>query len=83
MTGKDEKGIRLILADVLVARDLTVVGSMGMQARCYPEMLRMVESGKINPGSLVTAAVSLEGLNGILEEMSNFNTLGFSVLTMN
>jgi D-arabinose 1-dehydrogenase-like Zn-dependent alcohol dehydrogenase len=83
MTGKDDKGILPILADVLVARELTIVGSMGMQARCYPEMLRMVESGKINPGSLVTAEVSLEELNGVLEEMSNFNTLGYSVLTMN
>jgi D-arabinose 1-dehydrogenase-like Zn-dependent alcohol dehydrogenase len=82
MSGNDEKGVLPILADMIVGRELTIVGSMGMQARCYPEMLRMVESGKINPGSLVTAEVSMEELNSVLEDMSNFNTLGFSVLTM-
>ena len=55
---------------------------MGMQARCYPEMLRMVESGKINPSSLVSREVSLEEVSGVLEEMSDFNTLGYTVLTM-
>ncbi len=49
MTGRDEKGILPILEDVLASRELTIVGSMGMQARCYPEMMRPVESGKINP----------------------------------
>jgi propanol-preferring alcohol dehydrogenase len=42
----------------------------------------MVESGKLNPSSLVSREVSLEGLNGVLEDMSEFNTLGYAVLTM-
>jgi propanol-preferring alcohol dehydrogenase len=45
-------------------------------------MLRMVESGKISPSSLVTQEVGLEGVNGVFEEMTRFNTLGYSVLTM-
>ncbi|NNE34947.1 MAG: alcohol dehydrogenase catalytic domain-containing protein [Rhodothermales bacterium] len=80
MSGADEKGILPIPADMIVGREITIVGSMGMQARCYPEMLRMVESGKINPSSLVTAEVPLEGINGVFEEMTNFNTLGYSVI---
>jgi D-arabinose 1-dehydrogenase-like Zn-dependent alcohol dehydrogenase len=82
MTGNDEKGILSIPADLIVGKELTIVGSMGMQARCYPEMLRMVESGKLSPASLVSQEVSLEGVHGVLEEMSNFNTLGYAVLTM-
>jgi D-arabinose 1-dehydrogenase-like Zn-dependent alcohol dehydrogenase len=82
MSGEDEKGILPIPADMIVVKVLTFVGSMGMQARCYPEMLRMVESGKVNPASLVTQQVSLEGVNGVLKEMSEFNTLGYAVLEL-
>jgi D-arabinose 1-dehydrogenase-like Zn-dependent alcohol dehydrogenase len=82
MTGDDEKGILPVPADLIVGKELTIVGSMGMQARCYPEMLRMVESGKLNPSSLVSQEVSMEGLNSVLEDMSEFNTLGYAVLTM-
>ena len=66
--------------DMMVFKELSVVGSSGMQARCYPEMLRMVESGKISPSSLVTQKVSMEGINGVLEEMTKYNTLGYSVI---
>ena len=82
MTGAEERGILPVPVDLMVGKELTIVGSMGMQARCYPEMLRMVESGKISPSALVTQEVSLEGLNGVLEEMTNFNTLGYSVIKM-
>ncbi|MBT8397787.1 MAG: alcohol dehydrogenase catalytic domain-containing protein [Gemmatimonadetes bacterium] len=82
MTGAEERGILPVPVDLMVGKELTIVGSMGMQARCYPEMLRMVESGKISPSSLVTQEVSLEGVNGVFEEMTNFNTLGYSVVKM-
>lgn len=82
MTGDDEKGILPVPVDLMVGKELTIVGSMGMQARCYPEMLRMVESGKINPKSLVTEEVPLEEVNRVFEEMTQFNTLGYSVIKM-
>jgi propanol-preferring alcohol dehydrogenase len=40
----------------------------------------MVESGKINPSSLVSAEVSLEDVNSVFEEMTKFNTIGYSVI---
>ena len=82
MTGAEERGILPVPVDLMVGKELTIVGSMGMQARCYPEMLRMVESGKISPSALVTQEVGLEGVNGVFEEMTNFNTLGYSVIRM-
>jgi D-arabinose 1-dehydrogenase-like Zn-dependent alcohol dehydrogenase len=82
MTSREEAGVLTIPADLMVLKELTVVGSNGMQARCYPEMLRMVESGKLSPSSLVTEEVGLEGVSGVLEAMSKFNTLGYSVITM-
>jgi D-arabinose 1-dehydrogenase-like Zn-dependent alcohol dehydrogenase len=82
MTGRQEEGILPIPADMIVGREITIVGSMGMQARCYPDMLRMVESGKLSPASLVVEEVGLDGVNGVFEAMTEFNTLGYSVLTM-
>jgi D-arabinose 1-dehydrogenase-like Zn-dependent alcohol dehydrogenase len=82
MSGIDEKGILPIPADMIVGKEITIVGSMGMQARCYPEMLRMVESGKLSPSSLVTEEVPLEGVNAVFEAMTEFNTMGYSVIKM-
>ena len=81
MTGREEEGILPIPADMLTMREIEIVGSNGMQARCYPEMLRMIESGVINPKSLVNEEVPMEGASAVLEAMSAFDTLGYSVIT--
>jgi len=81
MSGSEEKGILPVPADLIVVKELSIVGSSGMQARCYPDMLRMVESGKLSPASLVTEEVSLDGVNRVLQSMSDYNTLGYSVIT--
>jgi alcohol dehydrogenase/propanol-preferring alcohol dehydrogenase len=82
MSGEDEGGVLPVPADLITMREFEIVGSSGMQARCYPEMLRMVESGVISPKSLVTETVPLEGASAVLEEMTNYNTLGYSVIQM-
>lgn len=80
MSGQDEEGILPLPADLLTARELEVRGSMGMQARCYPEMLRMIEAGKIQPQALVSEEVPMEGASRVLEAMSNYDTMGYSVI---
>ncbi len=80
MTGEDERGILPIPADLIVGRELTIVGSYGMQARCYPEMLRMIAAGVIKPSALVVETVSMEQVADVLQAMSDYGTLGYSVL---
>ena len=58
MSGKEERGILPVPADMIVGKELTIVGSMGMQARCYPEMLRMIEAGVIKNGGQVFQIVA-------------------------
>ena len=65
---------------MIVGMEIEIVGSMGMQASCYPEMLRMVASRAIKPGSLVKEEVPLEETSGVLERMTDFDTLGYSVI---
>ena len=80
MSGAEEAGFLSLPADMLTAMGLEVVGSMGMQARCYPEMLRMIEAGRIRPQALVTEQVPMEEASRVLEAMSSYDTLGYSVI---
>jgi alcohol dehydrogenase len=52
-----------------------------LQAARYPAMLRMVESGKLHPGKLVTGTVAIEEAAGALAGMGKFSTIGMTVIT--
>ncbi len=80
MSGKEEAGMLTLPADLLTAREFEIRGSMGMQARCYPEMLRMIDSGRIRPQDLVTEQVPMEEASRVLEAMSSYDTIGYSVI---
>ncbi len=81
-TNKKDKGQIALPVDLILFRELSLVGSFGMQAARYPEMLRMVESGKLNPGLLVGNTVSLEEAGDVLASMTSYNTLAMSVITV-
>jgi threonine dehydrogenase-like Zn-dependent dehydrogenase len=46
--------------DFIVQKEHSVVGSLGMQAHRYPDILQMVESGVLDPAKLVTRTVSIK-----------------------
>ena len=52
----------------VIAWELDLLGSHGMAAKDYPEMLALVASGKLNPASLITREVGLtEGAKALAE----------------
>jgi alcohol dehydrogenase len=55
--------------DLIVARELTVVGSHGMAAADYPPMLQMVADGRLNPARLVGAVIDLPAAGAALMAM--------------
>ncbi len=65
---------------MITFQELSVIGSFGMQASRFPEMLRMVEAGRLHPEDLVTQTVSLEDAGDILASMSGYETVGMSVI---
>jgi propanol-preferring alcohol dehydrogenase len=67
--------------DVIVFRELSIVGSFGMQAARYPEMLDLVESKKVNPQLLLGETVALEQAGDVLAAMSSYETLAMRVIT--
>lgn len=46
--------------NLVIARELEILGSHGMPAHAYPELLRLVTAGVLRPGDLVTGALTLD-----------------------
>jgi alcohol dehydrogenase len=80
LTSSAEKGEVSLPIDILVLKEATIVGSLGMPAPRYPEMLRMVEAGKLAPGKLVNRRIPLDDVSGVLESMDTFATVGVTVI---
>lgn len=66
--------------DKVIARELEILGSHGMQARRYPEMLEMIASGRLLPQRLVGKTVSLA--QGAVEmiEMDRFGAAAMTII---
>lgn len=58
--------------ELVVARELEVVGSHGLQAREYAGMLDMIGAGRLRPGELMRRTVTLENAAAALHEPGYF-----------
>jgi alcohol dehydrogenase len=66
--------------DKVVAHELEILGSHGMQAFRYPEMMEMIRRGKLSPAKLVGSRITLEESLQELVNMDNFNGTGVTVI---
>ena len=66
--------------DRIVADELEIVGSHGLQAHRYPEMLAMIESGAVSPARLLGQTVSLDDATRLLPTMDQFTGTGVTVI---
>ena len=66
--------------DKVIARELEIIGSHGMQAYRYPEMLEMVRTGRLQPNRLIGKTVSLEQGARELAEMNAFQGVGMTII---
>ncbi len=64
----------------VVAMELEIYGSHGMQAHAYEPMLQMILAGKLQPGKLVSKTVLLEQASAELQAMGNFAGTGVTVI---
>lgn len=70
----------VIPIDLVIARELEIVGSHGMQAHRYPEMLEMIRQGRLQPQKLIGKTVSLEDSIAELADMNLFASNGITVI---
>ena len=66
--------------DLVIAGELEIYGSHGMQAFRYPDVFRLIETGRLNPGLLVGKTVSLEEAAEELPQMDKFSGTGVTVI---
>lgn len=66
--------------DKIIANELEILGSHGIQAYRYPEMLAMIQAGKLRPEKLVGKTISLEESLEALVNMANFEGTGVTVI---
>jgi alcohol dehydrogenase len=78
MTGADKHP--KIPMDQVIARELEIRGSHGMQAFKYPEIFEMIRAGKLAPEKLLEKTVSLEESVHLLPEMHTFKGSGVTVI---
>ena len=79
-TGRDEEGMIAFPIDVMLARELSVVATNGMQPARYDVMLNMIEAGKLDPKALITGTIPLEETGAVMASMDTYATTGFVVI---
>ncbi len=67
--------------DKVIAHELEIRGSHGMQAFRYPEMMEMIGSGKLTPQKLVGKTIGLGEAPAALMAMDRFDGTGITVIT--
>jgi D-arabinose 1-dehydrogenase-like Zn-dependent alcohol dehydrogenase len=81
VSNKRDDGRIPIPVDMFTFRELSFVGSFGMQAARYPEMFDLIASGKVSPDRLVGDTVTLEDVSDVLASMASYDTLAMPVIT--
>lgn len=66
--------------DKIVAHELEILGSHGIQAFRYAAVFEMIKSGKLKPQLLVGKTISLEEVPGVLMSMDKFENVGVTVI---
>lgn len=65
---------------LVIANELEILGSHGMQAHAYPEMMALITGGQLQAGRLLGRTISLEEAAQALMEMDGFTEVGVTVI---
>ncbi len=66
--------------DQVVANELEILGSHGIQAHKFDDIFAMINSGKLQPEKLIGKMITLEESLQALAEMDNFDHIGVTVI---
>jgi len=66
--------------DKIIANELEILGSHGMQAHQYPVLLSMIRAGKLFPEKLIRKTISIEESLDELINMDSFSGIGITVI---
>ena len=66
--------------DRIIAHELEVLGSHGMQAHKFEQIFQLIGSGRLHPGKLVGRTITLEESLDLLPAMNSFEHEGVTVI---
>ena len=78
MVGEDRRPT--VPMDRVIADELLILGSHGMQAHRYTELLAMIRTGQLSPDLLIGKTISLEDVVSELPAMNSFTGTGVTVI---
>ena len=81
LTSSREGGEVSLPTDLMVAKEIQFIGTIGMPRPRYEEIFRMIEHGKLDPAAVVSETVSLDQAPEKLDAMTDFETSGIPVIT--
>lgn len=81
LTSQAEQGMVALPTDLIVVNEWEIRGSLGNPQGGYRDLLAMVARGKLNPTRLVSEQVRLSDVARVLDDMDNFRTDGYVVIT--
>lgn len=81
LTPVSQEGTNPLPTDHIVMNEIELYGSSGLPPADYGEIFSMVETGKLDPGAVITEEIALPDVNAVLGEMTTFDTVGIPVVT--
>ena len=81
LTGAKDHGALPLPVDVMLVQEISFIPSLGCPTSSYRGLLALVVSGKLNPKRLVSRCLSVEQASEVLNAMTNFDTVGFNVIS--
>lgn len=72
--------VDLELLELVYARQLSLYGMRGLSAAGFKPLLQLIDSGKFDPGRLVSKHIALSAINQFLPQLDKFQTAGVTVI---
>lgn len=66
--------------ELALSRELEIVGSHGLQASYYPELFRLIATGKLDPSRLIRRTIALDEVPSVFADMGTFSGYGVTVV---
>ena len=70
----------IVPMDIIIANELEILGSHGMQAYKYEAMMAMIQAGKLLPEKLIGKTIGIEESPDELAGMDSFSGIGVTVI---
>ena len=81
LTGAKDRGTLPLPVDIMLVQEISFIPSLGCPTSSYGGLLALVANGKLNPKRLVTRCLPVEQASQVLDSMTNFDTLGFNIIS--